>query len=108
MLIRAKSRAKAKGLECTITADDIKAAWPEDNRCPVFGTELVRNLGSQHASPDSPSLDRIDNRKGYVPGNVWVISLLANGTKQDLTPEELARGGGGALAGLGGCLSGRP
>jgi hypothetical protein len=92
MLIRARTRAKRKGLECTITLDDVKAAWPNDNRCPVYKVELVRNLGEHHASPESPSLDRIDNSKGYVPGNVWVISLQANGTKQDFSLEKLAAG----------------
>ena len=92
MLIRARSRAKKRGLECTITIEDVKAAWPGDGCCPVYGMELVRNFGRRHASPESPSLDRIDNTKGYIPGNVWVISLMANGTKQDLSLEDLADG----------------
>lgn len=37
----------------------------------------------------SPSLDRIDNRMGYVPGNVWVISWKANRMKSDASMEEL-------------------
>ena len=92
MLIRARTRAKKRGLECTITVDDVKAVWPRHNRCPVYGTELVRNLGRAHSAPESPSLDRIDNTQGYVPGNIWVISLEANGTKRDFTIEELAAG----------------
>lgn len=38
---------------------------------------------------DSYSLDRIDSSKGYIKGNVWVISLRANRIKNDSTPDEL-------------------
>ena len=39
--------------------------------------------------PDTPSLDRRDNSKGYVRGNVRVISWRANSRKSDLTALEL-------------------
>ena len=35
-----------------------------------------------------PSIDRIDNTKGYVPGNVIVMSHRANKLKGDATKEE--------------------
>jgi len=35
-----------------------------------------------------PSLDRIDPRKGYVPGNVIVMSYRANVIKGDGLPSE--------------------
>lgn len=38
---------------------------------------------------NSYSLDRIDSSKGYVKGNIWVISLRANRIKNDSTPQEL-------------------
>lgn len=37
----------------------------------------------------SPSLDRIDSSKGYVKGNVRVISARANMLKNNATVEEL-------------------
>jgi predicted RND superfamily exporter protein len=37
----------------------------------------------------TPSLDRIDSKKGYTPDNVWVISHRANQIKNDATIEEL-------------------
>jgi hypothetical protein len=38
---------------------------------------------------NSPSLDRIDPTKGYVKGNVWIISSKANTFKSYATHEEL-------------------
>jgi hypothetical protein len=55
--------------------------------CPVFGTPFVCGEGRAH--PDSASLDRIDSTKGYVAGNVWVISWRANRLKSDATLAEL-------------------
>ena len=39
--------------------------------------------------PNSPSLDRIDPTKGYVKGNVMMMSALANRMKQDATLKQL-------------------
>lgn len=79
-------RAKRKGLEHNITKEDI--VIPEF--CPVFGFKLQRKIGSGHGGRfDSPSLDRIDPSKGYVKGNVMVISQLANSMKSDASPEQL-------------------
>jgi hypothetical protein len=78
-----RSRALSKGIECTITEADI--IIPE--RCPVLGIVLQRSTrGFQDASP---SVDRIDSTKGYVPGNVHVISARANRLKSDATIAEL-------------------
>lgn len=85
---RANSRARAKGLEGTITAADL--AWPK--RCPVLGIELdytPRGHGRNFNNPANPSLDRWDLTKGYVPGNVFVISYRANTIKNNATWQEL-------------------
>jgi hypothetical protein len=83
MIDSAKERAKAKGLPFAITKADI----PIPQRCPLLGIVLSRGPGKLHAA--SPSLDRKDPSKGYVPGNVWVISYRANAIKNDATLEEL-------------------
>jgi hypothetical protein len=83
MLISARYRAKKNGLPCTISESDI--VIPE--RCPVFKFPLRVHPGKPQFN--SPTLDRIDNRLGYVPDNVVVISERANTLKRDATPEEL-------------------
>ena len=73
---RAHRRAIQKGIPFAITLQDV--AIPKT--CPVLGIPIT--LGSQR-SDHSPSLDRIIPSKGYVPGNVRVISDRANRLKGD-------------------------
>ena len=54
--------------------------------CPVFKTPLVFGGG---LNKFSPSVDRINNSKGYVKGNVQWISARANSLKRDATAKEL-------------------
>lgn len=83
LLAQAKERAKKFGLAFDLTVEDVKI--PE--ACPVFGTVLTMGEGQAHDL--SPTLDRIDNTKGYVKGNVIVVSWLANRIKNDATIEQL-------------------
>lgn len=57
----------------------------------MLDVPIVRHKGEGRIGPqaDSPSLDRKDPAKGYVKGNVWVISYRANAIKQDATLAEL-------------------
>jgi hypothetical protein len=84
MFHRAKVRAKKKGLPFNLELSDI--IIPEF--CPIFGMRLEKSQG-KGAVDRSPSLDRIRSEKGYVKGNVWVISNKANTMKSNATVEEL-------------------
>jgi hypothetical protein len=79
----AKQRARAHGIEFTITREDLVVP----THCPVFGMELV--VGTGCAKDNSPSVDRVDPTKGYVPGNVRVISHKANTIKNNATAADL-------------------
>jgi len=57
--------------------------------CPVLGLELVYPGHGKGRTSCSASLDRLDNTKGYVPGNVAIISWRANKLKGDATFAEL-------------------
>jgi hypothetical protein len=83
LLRSAKWRAKQSGIKCTITVDDIKV--PEV--CPVLNIPITVAYGKENKA-NSPTLDRIDSRQGYVPGNVHVISRRANVIKNDGLPSE--------------------
>lgn len=59
--------------------------------CPVLGIPLKRGEGA--ITDHSPTLDRITPEKGYVRGNVLVISNKANRMKSTATSQELLRAG---------------
>ena len=81
-LTYAKSRAKARSLEFSITREDILVPLV----CPIMDRPFVYE--KNHAM--SPTLDRVDSRLGYIPGNVRVISRRANTLKSNATIEEVA------------------
>ncbi len=83
MLHSAKSRAKGYGLPFSITIDDIVVPLI----CPILGIPL--ELGKKQVQDSSPSLDRVYPEKGYVRGNVLVVSHKANRLKNELSPEGL-------------------
>lgn len=80
----AKYRAKELGIEFNITCKDIIIS----SSCPVLGISLNTTPNMQ-TRDNSPSIDRIDNSKGYIKGNVAVISYRANRLKRDATIKEL-------------------
>jgi hypothetical protein len=79
-------RAVRKGIEFTIRFEEL--VWP--TRCPALGCRLDYSVKGGRYLPRSPSLDRFDNKKGYVAGNVRVISMRANMIKSDATAAEIA------------------
>jgi hypothetical protein len=84
ILTRAKSRAKQKNIPFNLTLEDIEV--PET--CPLLGIPIVIQPKKGY-HPNSPSLDKIIPEKGYIKGNVWVISSRANTLKNDATLQEL-------------------
>lgn len=88
----ARFRGRRRGLEATIAPGDL--IWP--THCPVLGIRLdypdrTGTRGSGPVQPNWPSLDRWDSTKGYVPGNVFVISFRANTLKNSATYAEILR-----------------
>jgi hypothetical protein len=86
MLIRSRARAKKLGLEFNLEESDLIIP----SVCPVLGIPLYfSNTGKKGATDNTPTLDRVDNSKGYVKGNVFVISSRANILKRDAEEWEL-------------------
>jgi hypothetical protein len=84
MFKAAKMRAKRDGRLFEITRDDIVKV----DVCPILGIKLEPSKG-KGPSDSSPTLDRIDDTKGYIKGNVQVVSYLANRMKSNATPDQL-------------------
>lgn len=60
------------------------------SHCPIFNVPLVilkENNKQRH--PQSPSIDRIDPKKGYIRSNIRIISWRANEIKGNATLEEV-------------------
>jgi hypothetical protein len=88
LLRGAHSRCKKNGMEFCITKDDLLLP----THCPVLGMELVYGaiVGKGMVAPyNTASLDRIDNNKGYIKGNVIIVSKRANVLKRDATIQEM-------------------
>jgi hypothetical protein len=83
MLTSAKQRAAAYGREFRITLDDIVIPL----KCPLLGIPIV--LGNRRVKNNSPTIDRKNSAKGYIPKNIWVISWRANRIKYNATLKEL-------------------
>ena len=86
--MRAKKRAGEQNIEFTITPDDYEIP----NKCPLLEIPIIISytVEPEHRNRDnSPSLDRIDHSKGYIKGNVAVISFKANRAKGPLSIDEM-------------------
>lgn len=83
MLRGAKRRAGWRGLVFAIGPEDLTIPAV----CPVLGIPIETGEGLWRSG--SPTIDRVDNALGYVPGNVRVISYRANSLKRDATVDEL-------------------
>jgi hypothetical protein len=80
-LLTIKDRSLVKNLEVTITVQDLKNALKEvGNVCPI----TRRRFTFAENKDTDWSVDRIDNNRGYRPGNITIISRLANEAKDNL------------------------
>ena len=80
----ANQRSIKNGTPFSITPADVVVP----DYCPVLGVRLERGTG-RGGSDTSPSLDRKVPSLGYVPGNVVVVSNLANRIKTNATAAEV-------------------
>lgn len=86
-VISARARARKKGLKFEITPEYLMSILPR--QCPVFKTKFSF-VGNRWVRPMSPTIDRLDNSKGYVRGNAVVISMKANIIKNAFSTAEVA------------------
>lgn len=80
-------RAKVKGLEHTLKLKDIEIPPV----CPVLGIPILYQKTGGLPSHNSPSIDRINNARGYTKDNIVIVSRRANVLKNDASVEELKK-----------------
>jgi hypothetical protein len=86
----AKRRAAAVGMEYALSYRDVLPLCGD--RCPALGISLDYGAkGQKGARANSPTIDRLDNDRGYTPDNIAVISYRANSIKQAATAAEIRR-----------------
>jgi len=84
LLLSARHSARIKKLDFNLTLDDIQI--PEF--CPLLEIKLTNTQGKGRVDSNA-SVDRIDPTKGYIKGNVQILSLRANFMKRDASQQEL-------------------
>lgn len=81
----AKKRAKDANLDFDLDLNDILLP----KYCPILGIELTFN--NFKACDNSYSIDRIDPNKGYIKGNVQIISFKANTIKNNASFSDIEK-----------------
>lgn len=78
--LQKRANATQQGIEFSVLFEDI--VFPD--RCPIFDSVLdYSQTTGRGPSDNKPSFDRIDPTKGYIKGNVVIVSCLANRIKTD-------------------------
>ena len=82
MLQHARNRARIHSRVFDITIEDISI--PE--YCPVLNIALVHGWEDDE---NCPTLERINNNKGYTPDNIMIVSALSNRVKNSATWQQI-------------------
>ena len=82
----ARRRAKNKNLEFNLTKEYIKSLWPQDNQCPIQKKKFKYGLNNRNLNP---TIDRILPKKGYIIGNIIIVSHRVNECKSDIEDIEI-------------------
>ena len=82
--LKASISARRRGLEYNLKPEDIVIS----ETCPYLKIKLSYNK-KDSKKPFYYSIDRIDSSKGYIKGNVRIISLLANTMKNEASSDQL-------------------
>jgi hypothetical protein len=86
-LQRVVQNANARGLAVTLTPDEMASLFEvQEGKCALTGLPI--EFGGQ-GEATTASLDRIDSKKGYVPGNVQWVHKDVNELKMDLPETRL-------------------
>ena len=91
MLSNSRIRAKKNSWEHNINTEYLRKIWPKDNICPVLRVKFLMGYKMGQSKNLAPSLDRIDSTKGYIYGNISVVSDIVNRVKSDVSMDLLEK-----------------
>jgi len=87
LLANMRNGANKRKQDCTLTEKDLEIML-EPMTCSVTNLPLIWE-GPDRYNPWAPSPDRLDNSKGYIPGNVRIVCILYNRARNCYTDEEV-------------------
>ena len=80
----AKARDKKHGRESNITGEwAVDLLRSQNYKCAVTGISFFETANKWRVNPFHPSLDRLDNTKGYMMDNVRLVLLAVNMMRLD-------------------------
>lgn len=85
--LRSASRARRQNVPHTLSKKSLERMWT--GQCAYCGIALKVDVSTKHATPQSPSLDKVIPSLGYTPQNTVISCYACNTRKSDATPEEL-------------------
>lgn len=87
---KARDRAKTRGQDFCISVDDIALLIRQQNfRCSMSGLPFSTGRSDTgRCQPFAPSLDRVDNTRGYVAGNIRLVCVIVNLARADFSDDE--------------------
>ena len=86
-----RSSARVRGLENTLTLEDLWAQWNrQEGKCFWLGVTLGNPANLAPRDPQMPSIDRLDPDQGYVPGNFVFVALPVNIRRNRMTADEFS------------------
>ena len=89
MIANCKGSSKRRNIHFDLKAEDIAPAV-ESGHCQLTGLPFDFNPPKGKGfNPYAPSVDRIDNNKGYVAGNVRVVLWAVNSALSESSDEEM-------------------
>jgi hypothetical protein len=86
-IVRSKNKSRTAVARRELSIEHYKSLLV--THCPLLGIELTYAPFTGPTPQNYASLDKIDPTKGYVPGNVQILSFRANSLKADSSLEEL-------------------
>jgi hypothetical protein len=85
MFRRVKTKCKSRNIDFDLKLDDIVKIYSNfEGLCPYCENKMIADDEKK-----KPSLDRIDNSKGYVQNNCLLVCLECNHQKHYLSKKQI-------------------